>query len=130
MLLISRMQMFGTRLMILLRRGKRQQGHALPAAAFFELVREHVSEDWALVDPGALPLEPTWLHRVLGVLSALQMDAEWLLGLSEEDQMRVARVASATEMGATGDETLTDDLYNLLVWGGVSGNRAGPIPVA
>ena len=44
---------------------KRQQGHALPAAAFFELVRGHVSEDWPLVDPGALPREPTWRHSAL-----------------------------------------------------------------
>ena len=76
------------------------------------------------MDPSALPREPTWLQSALGVFSALQMDAEWLLGLSEEDQMRVARVASATEMGATGDETLTDDLYNLLV-GGSRGTERG-----
>ena len=100
----------------------------MPAAAFFELVREHVSEDWALVDPGALPRGPAWLQSALGVFSALQMDAEWLLGLSEEDQMKVVRVASATEMGATGDETLTDDLYNLLVGG--LGEPSGANPVA
>ena len=46
---------------------KRQQGHALPAAAFFELVRGHVSEDWALVDPGALPRGPTWFQSAFGV---------------------------------------------------------------
>ena len=76
------------------------------------------------MDPSALPREPTWLQSALAVFSALQIDAEWLLGLSEEDQMRVARVASATEMGATGDETLTDDLYNLLV-GGSRGTERG-----
>ena len=103
---------------------KRQQGHALPAAAFFELVRENVSDDWALVDPGAMHREPTWLQSALGVFSALQMDAEWLLGLSEENQTRVARVASATEMNATGDETVTDDLYHLLI-GGSRGTERG-----
>jgi hypothetical protein len=46
---------------------KRQQGHALPVAAFFELVRENVSDDWALVDPGAMHREPTWLQSALGV---------------------------------------------------------------
>ena len=66
---------------------------------FLEAVKEPPVADCGLVDPSALPREPSWLQNALEVLSALQMDSEWLLSLSERDQMTIAEVVSSHEEG-------------------------------
>ena len=50
-------------------------------------------------DNRALSREPLWMQTALGILSALQIDGEWLLGLKENEQVMVAEVVSAREAG-------------------------------
>ena len=64
---------------------RRELPHMLPAVAFFELMSDPPDVDWGLCDPEALARKPTWIQSALEILSALQMDGEWLLGLSEAD---------------------------------------------
>ena len=81
-------------------------------------------EDWPLCDPGALSQEPPWIQSALEVLTALQMDGEWLLGLSEADQLTVAQVTSAQDAGVALSETVLDELQELLA-GGARGTASG-----
>ena len=80
--------------------------------------------DWALCGPGALSREPAWIQSALEILSALQMDGEWLLGLSEAEQVTVAQVASAKDAGGALSEAVLDDLHELLA-GGARGTAFG-----
>ena len=66
---------------------------------------------------GALSREPAWIQSALEVLSALQMDGEWLLGLSEAEQVTVAQVTSAKDAGGALSEAVLDDLHELLAGG-------------
>ena len=52
------------------------------------------------------------------------MDSEWLLGLSEDEQLTVAEVASSQEHGAGVEKELMERLYKLLA-GGVRGTASG-----
>ena len=81
-------------------------------------------EDWPLCDPGALSQEPPWIQSALEVLTALQMDGEWLLGLSEADQLTVAQVTSAKDAVVALSEAVLDDLHELLA-GGARGTAFG-----
>ena len=74
-------------------------------------------EDWPLCDPGALSQEPPWIQSALEVLTALQMDGERLWGLSEADQLTVARATSAQDAGVALSETVLDELQELLAGG-------------
>ena len=107
---------------------RREQGHMLPAVAFFELMADPTPEDWSVCDQGALTREPAWIHGVLEIVSALQVDGEWLLGLSEEEQLTVSQVVSAREAGAGLSESVLDDLYKLLA-GGARGTASGAFDV-
>ena len=89
----------------------------LPAVAFFELMSNPVAEDWPLCDPSASLREPSWVRDVLEILSALQMDGDWLLGLSEEEQAVVATAISAMEAGAALDKDVGEDVHQLLAEG-------------
>ena len=88
---------------------RRELPHLLPAVAFFELMVAPPDEDWPLCDPRALSQEPPWIQSALEVLTALQMDGEWLLGLSEADQLTVAKATSAQEAGVPLSETVLDE---------------------
>ena len=96
----------------------------LPAVAFFELMSDPPDVDWALCDPGALSREPAWIQSALEILSVLQMDGEWLLGLSEAEQVTVAQVTSAKDAGGALSEAVLDDLHELLA-GGARGTAFG-----
>ena len=48
----------------------------------------------------------------LKVLTALQMDGEWLLGLSEADQLTVAQATSAQDAGVALSETVLGELQD------------------
>ena len=63
---------------------------------------------------GALSREPAWIQSALEVLSALQMDGEWLLGLSEAEQVTVAQVTSAKDAGGALSEAVLGVLHELL----------------
>ena len=100
---------------------RRELTHMLPAVAFFELMSDPPDVDWAVCDPGALSRAPAWIQSALEILSALQMDGEWLLGLSEAEQVTVAQVTSAKDAGGALSETVLDDVHELLA-GGAMGN--------
>ena len=78
---------------------RRDQPHVLPALFFFENVQEIGEPDLPLVDLRSPSRAPAWMSSVLEVFSALQVDSEWLLGLSEEDQITVAEMASSQRFG-------------------------------
>merc|ERR1711949_138779 len=81
-------------------------------------------KDWPLCDPRALSQEPPWIQSALEVLTALQMDGERLLGLSEADQLTVAQVTSAQDAGVALSETVLDELQELLA-AGARGTASG-----
>ena len=103
---------------------RRELPHLLPAVAFFELMVAPPDEDWPLCDPRALSQEPPWIQSALEVLTALQMDGEWLLGLSEADQLTVAQATSAQDARVALSETVLDELQELLA-GGARGTASG-----
>ncbi len=103
---------------------RREVPHMLPAVAFFELISDPSAVDWPLCDPGALSREPAWIQSALEILSALHMDGEWRLGLSEDEQVTVAQVASAKDAGGVLSEVVRDDIYKLLA-GGARGSASG-----
>ena len=103
---------------------RRQQTHPLPALAILEAVSGDDAPDMSVIDPGALSREPGWLQTALEVLSALQMDSEWILGLTEKQQIMVAEVVSAREQGIDLNPAQMDEVYRLL-GGGSRGTAAG-----
>ena len=100
---------------------RRELPHMLPYVAFFELMSDQPDVDLALCDPGALSRESYWIQSALEVLSALQMDGEWLLGLSEAEQVTVSQVTPAKDAGGALSEAVLDDLHEPLA-GGAMGN--------
>ena len=87
------------------------------AANLVELILNFIIDDAAdlsVIDSGALSREPGWLQTALEVLSALQMDSEWILALTEKEQIMVAEVVSAREQGVDLDPAQMDDVYRLL----------------
>ena len=93
---------------------RRQQSHPLPALAILEAVSDDEPIDMSVIDRGALCRQRDWLQRALEVLSALQMDSEWILALTEKEQIIVAEVVSAREQGIDLNPAQMDEVYRCL----------------
>ena len=71
------------------------------------------AQDWSVCDQGALSREPDWIHGALEILSALSVDGEWVLGLSEEKQVQVAEIVSLRDEDGGLSESMLDTLKEL-----------------
>ena len=100
---------------------RRLQRHKLPVVAFFELLSDPLKDDWPVCDSGALCKEPSWIQTTLEILSALQIDGEWLLGLNEDEQGVVAELVSAREACEGVNELALTHMYEL-IGGGAKGH--------
>lgn len=103
---------------------RQQTTHPLPALAILEAVNEYDPADRSVIDSGAFAREPPWLQTALEILSALQMDSEWILALTEREQITIAEVVSAREQGIDLNPGQMDEVYRLL-GGGSRGTAAG-----